>query len=64
MSRHERDAVSLMGGLLLVLLGGLDLLHELSDVDVVGRWVGPAALLAVGAAGLLSTLRQRRGPTP
>ena len=57
---HERDAVSLMSGLLLVLVAGLFLLHDLTAVDVDGRWVAPAVLLTVGAAGLLATLRSSR----
>jgi hypothetical protein len=61
--RHDRDAVSLMGGLLTVLVAGLFLLVDLTDVDMDARWVGPAVLIAVGVAGLLSTLR-RRSPSP
>ena len=60
MSRHERDGVSLMGGLLAVLLAGLYLLHDLTSVELDGRWVAPAVLLSVGLAGLLAPLRQRR----
>ena len=59
--RHDRDAVSLMGGLLIVLVAGLFLLTELTDLSVEGRWAGPALLLAVGTAGLLATLRSRPG---
>ena len=57
---HERDGVSLMGGLLLVLVAGLFLLHDLTTVELEGRWVGPAVLIAVGFAGLASTLRTPR----
>jgi hypothetical protein len=60
MSRHETDSVSLMGGLLLVLVAGLYLLHDLTTVQVDGRWVGPGVLIAVGLAGLVATLRPRR----
>lgn len=60
MSRHERDGVSLMGGLLMVLVAGLYLLHELTSVELDGRWVAPAVLLSAGLAGLLAPLRQRR----
>ena len=59
MSRHERDAVSLMAGVLLVLVAAAFLVHDLTSVDVDGRWVAPAVLLAVGTAGLLSSLRAR-----
>lgn len=57
--RHDRDVFSLMGGLLLVLLAGAFLLADLTDLSVEGRWAGPVVLLAVGAAGLLATLRSR-----
>ena len=60
--RHERDAVSLMGGLLIVLVAGLFLVTDLTDLSVEGRWAGPVLLLAVGAAGLLATLRPRPAP--
>lgn len=59
MPRHERDALSLMSGLLLLLLGGVFLLEDLTAVDVDGRWVAPLVLVAVGAAGLVATLRPR-----
>lgn len=59
LSRHERDAVSLMGGLLLVLVGAAFLLGDLTELSIDGRWVAPVVLLVVGAAGLLATLRPR-----
>jgi len=58
---HDRDAVSLMGGLLLVLVAGLFLLHDLTAVDLDARWVAPAVLITVGGAGVLASLRSR-GP--
>ena len=58
---HERDAVSLMFGLLAVLLAGAFLLDDLTGLDVDGRWVAPLVLIAVGAVGLLSTLRSAEG---
>ncbi len=58
--RHERDAVSLMGGLLLLLVAGAVLLTDLTSLTVNGRWVVPVVLLAVGAVGLLATLRPSR----
>ncbi len=57
MWRHDRDTVSLMSGLLLVLLAGAFLVDDLTGLDVDGRWAAPLVLIAVGAAGLLSTLR-------
>ena len=65
MWRHERDTVSLMAGLLLVLLAGAFLVDDLTGIDVDGRWAAPVVLLVVGAAGVLSTLRPRdeRGST-
>lgn len=59
MWRHERDAVSLMAGLLVLLVGALYLLADLTELALDGRWVGPAVLLTVGAVGLLATLRDR-----
>ena len=57
MWRHERDSVSLMAGLLLVLLAAVFLVDDLTGLDVDGRWAAPVVLIAVGAVGLLSTLR-------
>ena len=61
MWRHERDTVSLMAGLLLVLLAVAFLVDDLTAIDVDGRWAAPVVLLAVGTAGVLSTLRPRSG---
>lgn len=58
MSRHERDAVSLMGGLLLVLVAVGALVDSLTDLRVEAGWAGPAALVAVGVAGLWASLRR------
>ena len=60
MWRHERDAVSLMAGLLFVLGAAVFLLGDLTDLDVDGRWVAPLVLIVVGGVGLLSTLRGQR----
>ena len=60
MREHERDALSLMGGLLLLLVGGLFLLEDLTTLDVDGRWFGPGVLIAVGLAGLAASLRTSR----
>ena len=59
-SRHERDEVSLMAGLLLVLVAGGFLLADLTSVSIQARWVCPAVLLVVGAVGLLASLRPTR----
>ncbi len=58
-SRHRRDVVSLMAGLLLVLTAGLFLVTDLTDLSVDGRWAGPVVLIGVGVVGLLATLRPR-----
>ncbi len=60
MSRHDRDGLSLMGGLLLVLVAVLFLVDDVAGLDVDGRWVAPAVLVVVGLAGLGSTLRSTR----
>ena len=57
MWRHERDTVSLMFGLLMVLLAGAFLVDDLTGLSVDGRWAAPVVLIAVGAVGLLSSLR-------
>lgn len=57
MWRHERDTMSLMAGLLLVLLAGVFLVEDLTSLSVDGRWVAPLVLIAVGGAGLASSLR-------
>ncbi|MCW2778471.1 MAG: hypothetical protein JWN17_2196 [Frankiales bacterium] len=58
MSRHERDAVSLMGGLVLVLVAAGVLLDSLPGLQVDAGWVLPVALVVVGVAGLLASLRR------
>ncbi len=57
MWRHDRDTVSLMFGLLLVLLGGGFLVDDLTGLELDGRWAAPLVLIAVGAVGLVSSLR-------
>ena len=61
MWRHERDTLSLMAGLLLVLLGAVFLVDDLTGFEVDGRWAAPVVLIAVGAVGLLSSLRAAEG---
>ncbi len=60
MPRHDRDSLSLMAGLLLLLVGGLYLLDDLSSVRVDGDWVLPVGLVLIGALGLLSSLKAVR----
>ncbi|CAN5163206.1 hypothetical protein BH24ACT10_BH24ACT10_16070 [soil metagenome] len=62
MSRHDRDSLSLMAGLLLLLVGGAYLLDDLTAIRVDGDWVLPVGLVVIGALGLLSSLRSVRPP--
>ena len=64
MSRHDRDVLSLMTGLLLVLVAALFLVVDATDLSVQARWVAPALLLVVGGVGLAATLRARTGDDP
>jgi hypothetical protein len=57
--RHQPDAFSLVMGLLFLALGGFYLAHDLSGPDVDLRWTGPAALIAIGVAGLAASARRR-----
>ena len=57
--RHQPDAFSLVMGLLFLALGGFYLVHDLTGPDVDLRWVAPAALIAIGLAGLLASVRRR-----
>lgn len=59
MSRHERDAVSLMAGLAVLLLATAFLVADATGRTFDGRWVGPAVLVVVGLAGLAASLRSR-----
>ena len=58
-TRHARDAVSLVLGLILLSVAGLYLLHDLTDVHLDLRWVGPALLIGIGLAGLGASIRRR-----
>jgi hypothetical protein len=57
--RHQTDAFSLVTGLLFLALGGFYLMHDLTGPEVDLRWVGPAALIAIGFAGLAASVRRR-----
>ncbi len=49
-----------MGGLLLLLVGTLALVADVTDLSVDLRWAAPAVLIAVGVAGLVGTVRSRQ----
>ena len=62
MSRHDRDAVSLMGGAALVLIALSFLITDLTSLRIDGRWAAPVVLLAVGALGVSAGLRRSAAP--
>jgi hypothetical protein len=59
---HRADAFSLVMGLLFMALGGFYLVHDVTGPNVDLRWVGPAALIAIGLAGLTASVRRRQSP--
>ena len=61
MNRHPLDAFSLISGLLFMGLGTWFLLDRLTNVSTDITWVPPIVLLALGAAGIASSLAARRG---
>jgi hypothetical protein len=61
MKRHPLDIVSLVGGLLFMGLGFAFLLDALDKWSADVTWVPPIVLIALGLAGVLSTVG-RRGP--
>ncbi len=58
-SRHARDITSLVAGLLLLAIGGLFLVTDLSNGSYDLRWLGPVVLVAVGVTGLAASARRR-----
>jgi hypothetical protein len=60
--RHRADAFSLVTGLLFMALAGFYVVHDLTGPNVDLRWVGPAALIAIGLAGLAASMRRRSAP--
>ncbi|MCZ7536682.1 MAG: hypothetical protein M5T61_12815 [Acidimicrobiia bacterium] len=60
MNRHPLDAYSLISGLLFMGLGTWFLLDRLSSVSADITWVPPIVLLALGAAGLISSVATHR----
>jgi uncharacterized membrane protein HdeD (DUF308 family) len=59
MARHRPDAVSLVLGLLMLAVGGLFLVSDISDNSTDLRWTIPAALIAIGVSGLVASVRKR-----
>ena len=57
MRRHRFDVLSFVAGAVFVGLG-IAFLATGGDVVDEARWLWPALLLTLGAAGLLSTLRR------
>ena len=62
MTRRAVDAPSLVAGLVIAALGGLQLLHELDAIDLTFAYLAPAVTAAAGAILLATGLnRARRG---
>ncbi|MEQ8717899.1 MAG: hypothetical protein RIE08_09845 [Acidimicrobiales bacterium] len=68
-TKRRIRSVPLVFGVLFVALGYVGIIAA-SDVDDAGVWMWPAALVAVGVAGLFTTVRtaiirrrRERGPT-
>jgi hypothetical protein len=57
MKRHPFDVLSFIAGTLFVVLG-VAFATEGSDVVDQAKWIWPAMLLSLGAAGLAAALRQ------
>jgi hypothetical protein len=58
-TRHRRDVVSLVMGLLLLAVAGLFLLVDLADRAPDMRWAGPLVLIGIGVVGLAASVRRR-----
>jgi hypothetical protein len=57
-NRHELDVVSLLAGLVFVVLGGVGVLQGADVVDSGGAWAVIGALGAVGATGIVVSVRR------
>lgn len=57
MKRHDLDVLSLVSGAVFVVAAILYVASIDANLDL--RWIVPAALVAVGAAGLYGALRGR-----
>ncbi len=60
MNRHPLDLFSLITGTLFLVLGVLFMLDEQGVTNVDGRWVPASVLLAMGTAGIASSIRSDR----
>jgi hypothetical protein len=61
--RHELDLTSLVTGVVFVAVGAVFLTDLVVDIALDPRWLAPLVLIAVGLAGLLSSMPVRR-PAP
>lgn len=64
MSTHDLDPFALFGGLVLVVLGAVGLLHGAGVIDSGGSWAVIGVLAAVGLAGVALSLRGLRSRDP
>ena len=63
MSRHDRDAASLMGGAALILIALSFLLTDLTSLRIDGGWAAPVVLIVVGVLGVAASLRRSARPS-
>lgn len=56
MKRHDTDPLALISGILFLIVGSAYLVAEQTSADIDARWVLPVALIAVGLAGLVTSL--------
>ena len=62
MSRRALDLPSLVAGIAIAALGGIQLLHELDAIELTFAYLAPAVTAAAGAILLATGLsRARRG---
>jgi hypothetical protein len=60
--RHEKDAVSLVAGLLFLVVAAVQIVASSTDTDLNPRWILPADLVLLGVLGLRGAVRYpRRG---
>ena len=61
MKSHRTDFVALVAGLLFLGIGAVYMVAAYGDFTVDSRWIGPAALIGIGLAGLAATVATGRG---